>query len=160
MRRLNLLLQFIVAGLLFGITTSCKDDSASSDSGASVEIINATSAIVELNACNIDSGNPATEYLYTIEYLANPAEIDIDGVEFDLTWSDGDEDPNIFTNEFDRNGSTLEFDWCFRFGDTEWFELDLKILADDEQVESNEFNIRVERPDGANKGIQRQKSAS
>lgn len=95
----------------------------------------------------------ATEFLFDIEYEATD-EIDIDGVEFDLTWSNGDQSDNRFSSQFNANSNTVSFDWCFRFGnEQEWFELDLKILAEDEDVESNEFNIRVDRPEGANKSF-------
>lgn len=92
-------------------------------------------------------------YLSNIDYEASD-EIDIDGIEFDLTWSDGDQSNNRFSSNFNENGNTVSFDWCFRFGEEQdWFELDMKILAEDEEVESNEFNIRVDRPEGANKSF-------
>ena len=129
--------------------SSCKDDSTSAN-GALIEITNVTSNVIELNSCEIDQGDLATEFLFDMEVEASP-DLDIDGVEFDLTWSNGDESPNIFTNEFTTGENLVSFDWCFRYGTTEWFELDLKILAENEEVESNEYKIRVNQPNGANK---------
>ncbi len=143
---------FFVAGMLILAVTSCKDDSTSS-SDVSIVITNVTQSLLELNECDIDSGPMASEFLFDIEYEASE-DIDIDGVEFDLSWSSGDQDNNIFVSQFnaDNENETVDFDWCFRYGDAEqWFELDLKIIAENEDVESNEFNIRVDRPNGANK---------
>lgn len=135
--------------VLFLSVSACKDDSASSNS-ASIEITNATVTFIDVNDCDIGSGPEATEFLFTLSIDATPG-IDINGVEFDLIWSDGEEDPNIFSEDFNIAEGTLDFDWCFRYGTTEWFELDMKILAEDEEIESNEYNIRVDRPNGANK---------
>lgn len=137
--------------LLALTATSCKDDSTSSDD-ISIQIINVSQSLSELNECDIDSGLPASEFLFDIEYTSSSANIDIDGIEFDLVWSSGDQENNIFTNQFNVNDETLTFDWCFRYGaEEEWIELDLKILAEDEEVESNEATIRVDKPENANK---------
>lgn len=133
------------------IVTSCKDDSTSSGD-ITIEIVNGTSTFNELNDCDIGSGASATEFLFSLGFEASD-NIDIDGVEFDLVWSDEDEAPNIFTDDFEVTNQTLQFHWCFRYGPTDWFELDLKILAEDEEVESNEYTIRVDRPEGANKSV-------
>ena len=71
-------------------------------------------------------------------------------MEFDLLWSDGSESQNRFEDDFNLSGGMLDFDWCFRFGTLDWFELDVKVLANDEEIESNIYTIRVEKPDGAN----------
>lgn len=139
---------FTTSILLFFILISCKDNSSSS-SDITVTITNGTAAPIELNQCNIGSGSLATEFLFLLEYQSSD-EIDIDGVEFDLTWSDGDGSQNIFENSFSDDNNILDFDWCFRYGSTEWFEIDVKILAEDEEIESNEYTIRVDRPEGAN----------
>jgi hypothetical protein len=143
----------IAAGILLLTAPSCKDNSTNS-SDVSIVITNVTPTLAELNQCDIGSGSMASEFLFEIEYEASE-EIDIDGVEFDLDWSSGDQDNNIFASQFNATTETVTFDWCFRYGDEEqWFELDLKIIAENERAESNEFNIRVDKPEGANKSTQ------
>lgn len=154
MRTKYLSIPVIIMGMLVLTVTSCKDDSTSSED-ISIEILNVTQSLIELNECDIDSGLPASEFLFEMEYVAS-TQVDIDGVEFDLNWSSGDQSHNIFTNDFNDDEGTLLFDWCFRYSDNEdWFELDLKILAEDEEVESNEVTIRVDKPENANKRIAR-----
>lgn len=143
----------IAAGILLLTAASCKDNSTNS-SDISIVITSVTQSVSELNQCDIGSGPMASEYLFEIEYEASE-EIEIDGVEFDLDWSSGDQDNNIFASQFNATTETVTFDWCFRYGDEEqWFELDLKIIAENERAESNEYNIRVEKPEGANKRTQ------
>jgi hypothetical protein len=143
----------IIAGILVLTTVSCKDNSTNS-SDVSIVITNVTQSIVELNGCDIGSGPMASEFLFDIEYEASE-EIDIDGIEFDLNWSSGDQDNNVFVSQFNATNVTADFDWCFRYGaEEQWFELNLKIIAENERAESNEFKIRVDRPEGANKSLQ------
>lgn len=149
MRSQNII-PFFVTGMLILALNSCKDDSTSS-SDISIVITNVTQSLLELNECDIGSGPMASEFFFEIEYEASE-DIDIDGVEFDLSWSSGDQDNDIFVSQFNADDETADFDWCFRYGNQEqWFELDLKIIAENEDVESNEFNIRVDRPNDANK---------
>jgi len=131
------------------VTTSCKDNSTGSDD-PSIVITNITSSLLSLNECNIDSGLPASEFLFEVDFDAN-SDIEIDGVEFDLIFIGGGESPNRFSDDFDLSNEGLEFDWCFRFANTEGVELILKILANDETLESNEVTIKVDKPEGANK---------
>lgn len=143
----------ITAIILILTSASCKDSSTNS-SDISIEIVNVNQSLLSLNQCDIGSGLPASEFLFDIEYEASEG-IDIDGIEFDLLWSAGDVDSDIFSGQFKASAETVTFDWCFRYGaEEEWFELDLKIIAENEKVESNEFNIRVDKPDGANKSSQ------
>ena len=151
MRKLNLISTLLTI-LFLTVITSCKDDSTSSNQPV-IEISQVSATIVDLNDCSIDSNDPATRYNFMLEYDAS-SEVSIDGVEFDLNWSNGDESPNIFANDVNVEANTVDFNWCFRYGSTDWFELDLKILAEDEQIESNEFNLRVDKPNGANKSSQ------
>ncbi len=150
MKSINpLTIRLLIFCISLAILTSCKDDSTSSDD-ITIEIVNGTFSFNEVNECDFDSGASGTEFLFLIEYEASD-DIDISGVEFDLIWSDGEEDPNIFDDLFEATNQTLQFEWCFRFGTTEWFELDLKILAENREVESNEYTIRVDKPEDANK---------
>ena len=134
------------------IFTSCKDNSTSSDD-ISVEITDGSAAVIELNTCDIDSGSFATEFRFTLQ-LDAPSDVDIDGIEFDLTFQSGADISSLLQDSFNRSDQTVQFDYCFRYGSHgDWFELNLKILAEDEEIESNEYTIRVDRPEGANKGI-------
>ena len=129
---------------------SCKDDSTSSAMPI-VEITDGSYTVIEINDCDI-GGDPATEFLFELIYNAS-SDIDIDGVEFDDLFSSGQEIENNFEDDLDVSGNSLSFDWCYRFGSNEWVELTLKILAENEQVESNEYTLRVDRPEGANKSV-------
>lgn len=153
MRIKHIIIRVIAVYMIVLSAVSCKDNSTNS-SDMSIVITNVTHTIVELNNCDIGSGLPASEFLFEIDYEASE-EIDIDGIEFDLLWSSGDEEGDIFSGQFNAATETVTFDWCFRYGDEEqWFELDLKIIAENERAESNEFNIRVDKPEGANKNSQ------
>lgn len=48
---------------------SCKDNSSNSG-GISIEIINVTQSLLELNQCDIDSGAMASEFLFNICCIA------------------------------------------------------------------------------------------
>ena len=131
---------------------SCKDDSTSSDR-TFVEITNAAGTLLELNECSFDSEAPGSNFLFEISFDAS-SDVEIDGVEFDLSFVNGATFNNIFFDDFDMTNGGLEFEYCFRFEGTDGFELDLKILANNESLESNEVTISIDRPEGANKFIQ------
>ena len=130
--------------VLFLLAVSCKDDDVRPLSASS-----GGSSFDELNMCDIGSGAMATVFDFQIELTAPPT-IPLGGVEFDLEWSDGDTSDDIFENDLDISGSTVEFDWCFRFGSTDWFEIKATIVDDDRKPLSNSVTIRVNKPAGAN----------
>lgn len=104
-----------------------------------------------LNTCDIGSGANATVFTFQIELESVPMqELDLDGVEFDLEWSDGDTSEDIFEDDIIISGSTVEYDWCFRFGSTDWFEVKPVIVDSDRNPLSNAVTIRVNKPAGAN----------
>ena len=133
---------------------SCKDDSTSPDE-TYIEITNVTATLFGLNVdgCDFGEDGVGSAFLFDVAFEAS-SDIEVDGVEFDLNFVGGAEFPNTFTDDFDLTNSGLEFIRCFRFEGTEAVELDLKILANDESIESNEVNIRIEAPEGANKFVQ------
>lgn len=145
MQRLTSLGRTLMLALFVLAIASCSKDDAEPD----IRITNGSSSFDVLNDCDIGSGPLATLFTFTLNLAALPAE-DIDGIEFDLEWEDGSESQNLFDDNFDIIGNSLEFDWCFRFGSLNWFEIRAKVLADDERQESNEVTIRVNRPSGAN----------
>ena len=131
--------------------TSCKD-SASSDAPF-IRLDEAAYSVIDLNGCNIDSGSPATRFLFTLNFESSP-EVEIDGIEFDLLFESGTEGQNIFEDNFEITGNSLEFDFCFRFGSaSSWVEIYPFILAENEELESNKITIRIEKPEGANKNF-------
>lgn len=135
---------FLPAILLL-FSPACNDDEAD----PALVLTGVSSSFDTLNECDIGGSTMATEFDFVLEFDRSEG-IEIDGVEFDLYWSDGDDDQNNFTDNFDVVGNTVVFDWCFRYGTTEWFELDFKLLANGEEIESNVFKLRVEKPEGAN----------
>lgn len=130
---------------------SCKDSSTNSGEPF-IEITNAATTLFALNddGCDFGDSGVGSAFLFEIDVDAS-SDIEIDGVEFDISFVDGAEIPNRFTNDFDLTDDGLEFIWCFRFEETGGVELDLKILANNESIESNVVSINIERPDGANK---------
>jgi len=106
MRKLNLISTLLTI-LFLTVITSCKDDSTSSNQPV-IEISQVSATIVDLNDCSIDSNDPATRYNFMLEYDAS-SEVSIDGVEFDLNWSNGDESPNIFANDVNVEANTVDF---------------------------------------------------
>jgi hypothetical protein len=102
-----------------------------------------------LNTCDIGSGSMATLFDFQIELDSVPT-LDLGGVEFDLEWSNGDKSEDIFEDDFIISGSTIEYDWCFRFGNTDWFEVKPTIVDPNRNPLSNEVTIRVNKPAGAN----------
>lgn len=129
--------------LLALIFMGCSDDDdfalSASSGGATYDTV---------NTC----GNTApylTRFDFAIELESPPTE-DLGGVEFDIEWSDGDIVEDRFEDDLIITGSVVEFDWCFRFGSTEWIELHCTILDEDDNVLSNEVTIRADKPDGAN----------
>lgn len=102
-----------------------------------------------LNTCDIGSGAMATAFTFQIELESAPM-LELGGVEFDLEWSDGDKSEDLFDDDFIILGSTIEYDWCFRFGSTDWFEVRPVIVDSDRNPLSNEVTIRVNKPAGAN----------
>lgn len=147
--RFNYLHTFLsIMGLIALLGTSCKD-SASSDSPV-IQITEGSYSVVELNGCDIDSGDPASSILFVLDFESSSG-VEIDGIEFDVLFESGTELPNFFEDDFDITGNSLEFDYCFRFAGSSWVEIYPLLLAEDEELESNEITIRVEKPDGANK---------
>lgn len=146
--RLNYLCILFASIFLLALTvTSCKD-STSSDSSF-IEITEGTYSVVELNNCNIDAGDPATRFQFVLDFESS-SEVEIDGIEFDVLFEGGTEVQNLFEDDFDVFGNSVEFDYCFRFGSSSsWVEIYPSILAEDEELESNEITIRIERPEGA-----------
>ena len=102
-----------------------------------------------LNTCAFNSGNPGTLFAFQINLETAPT-VTIGAIEFDLEWSNGDESKDIYEDDFTINGSTVEFDWCFRFGSTDWFEVRPTILDENDKTLSNTIKIRVNKPAGAN----------
>ncbi|MCG2588430.1 hypothetical protein [Rhodohalobacter sulfatireducens] len=150
MKHIHYITIVLVVFVLVLTSVSCKDNSTNS-SNISIEITNVTPSLLSLNECDIGLGALASEFLFDIEYSATD-EIEIDGIEFDLLWDSEDQENNILSSQFNPSDGSVSFDWCFRFGtDEQWFELDIKILAENGKVESNEYNIRVDKPVGANK---------
>ena len=89
MRYLKSSILLLATSTIFLIFTSCKDNSTSSDD-ISVEITDGSAAVIELNTCDIDSGSFATEFRFTLQ-LDAPSDVDIDGIEFDVTFQSGAE---------------------------------------------------------------------
>ena len=103
------------------------------------------------DGCDFGSDGVGSAFLIEIDFDAS-SNIEIDGIEYDLNFVGGAEFANTFVDDFDLTNEGLEFIRCFLFEDTEGVELaELKILANDESVESNEVNISIDRPEGANK---------
>ena len=123
---------------------SCKKDDArplnATTGGFSYEV---------LNDCALSSGSNGTRFDFQIE-LASAPTIPFDGIEFDVVWADGDVSNDRYDDDFIITGSTVEFDWCFRFGSLDWFEVKPTILDADGKALSNEITIRVDKPAGAN----------
>ena len=102
-----------------------------------------------LNGCDIGSGPMATEFIFEIELAMAPT-MQLGGVEFDVEWADGDVSEDRFEEDIIISGTTIEYDWCFRFGSLDWFEVKATVVDDDRNPLSNEVSIRVNRPAGAN----------
>ncbi|NBC02674.1 MAG: hypothetical protein GVY20_03115 [Bacteroidetes bacterium] len=143
---------FFVILIVFTEVISCKDNSTNVNT-PSLEITNVTYSLFALNSdgCDFGSDGVGSAFLIEIDFDAS-SNIEIDGIEYDLNFVDRAEFPNTFVDDFDLTNEGLEFIRCFLFEETEGVELaELKILANDESVESNEVNISIDRPEGANK---------
>ncbi|MDZ7717341.1 MAG: hypothetical protein U5K72_04940 [Balneolaceae bacterium] len=135
--------------LLTLIVTSCKDSTSSESSF--IEITDSSYSVVQLNGCDIDSGASATRFQFVLNFDSSSG-VDISGIEFDILFESGTEGENIFEDDFEVVGQSLEFDFCFRFGSSSsWIEIYPSILANNEELVSNEITIRIERPEDANK---------
>lgn len=139
--------------IVFMTMISCKDNSTNNNS-PSIEINDATATLFQLNTdgCDFGSGNIGSAFLIELN-IDSSSDIEIDGIEFDITFVGGAEFENSFTDDFDLTNDGLEFIRCFRFGETQEVIMDIRILANDETIESNEITISIDRPDGANKEI-------
>lgn len=146
MKTTHLLAKKLPIIIAFLILTSCSDDD---EVQPTVRIVDGMSSYDVLNDCNIGSGDLATDFNFDLD-IETTGNIEIDGVEFDIEWSDGSESLNRFEDNFVVVGNSLLFDWCFRFDYTEWFDLKITLLAGNEEIESNQFTIRVEKPEDAN----------
>jgi len=147
MKLFSYLSQLVIFCTLVLVLSGCKDDDE--EVQPIINLTSATYSVESLNACDIGSGDLASNFIFELEYEASPS-LEFDGIEFDLRWSDGDQSNNIVVSTFQRSDDFVEFDWCFRFGTTEWFELDATIVGENETVESNPVTIRVEKPQDAN----------
>lgn len=127
------------------LMTACSKD----DDMRPLKATSGSSSFDVLNDCDIGSGSNATSFTFEIE-LDSPPMIELGGVEFDLKWSDGDESDDAMDDDIIITGSTVAWDWCFRFGGTDWFEIKAVVLDDNLKAASNEVTIRVNKPAGAN----------
>jgi hypothetical protein len=125
---------------------SCKDDESPSPQ---FQILNGSSSYEDLNECALSSGNPGTHFDFELDLQPADASASIKEVRFDLLWDDGDNEKNIEEDDFTIVDNTLTFDWCFRFGSSEWFEVTVRVI-DENNVKSNSQKIKVNKPDGAN----------
>ena len=101
----------------------------------------------ELNTCDIGSDLMATLFVLTIPYKTSSGN-EVDKIEIDMKWSNGDEDSNVEGN-FTLENSKAYYDWCFRFGDTEWIEVTTRLVGK-QGIKSNPSLIRIVKPEGAN----------
>jgi hypothetical protein len=125
---------------------SCKHDESPSPQ---FQILNGSSSYEDLNECSFSSGNPGTSFDFELDLQPADGNATVDQISFDLLWDDGDNEKNIEEDDFTIVGNTLTFDWCFRYGSSEWFELTVRVI-DSNNVKSNSQKIKVNKPDGAN----------
>jgi hypothetical protein len=135
---------FIIA-VLTVLAIGCSDD----DEMRPLSVSQSSSSFDTLNTCDFSSGSNGTEFTFQLQLQSAPA-ISVGGVEFDLLWSNGNTSDDILEEDVVINGNTVEYDWCFRFGGTDWFELNQTLVDDDGNPLSNEVKVRVNRPVGAN----------
>ena len=126
--------------------TACSDDDSPSPQ---FKILSGTSSYEDLNECSFSGGNPGTEFYFHLQLQPADANASVDKISFDLLWDDGDNEKNIEEDDFTIVDNTLTFDWCFRYGSSEWFEVTVRVI-DENNVKSNSQKIRVDKPDGAN----------
>lgn len=133
----------VVILLLTALTGCNKNNDESSFITAKVS----TSMFEELNTCDIGSCCPATRFDFTITYEAS-SEVEIDNIIFDLKWSDGDLDNSVETI-FSDSGTSIKYDWCYKFGIAEWVEITHKLVTKQGTI-SNSSIVRLHKPEGAN----------
>lgn len=142
MKRLELLLSIAVLAL---VILGCSKD----DEMRPLTVTGSDFSFDTLNTCDIGSGDFATLFNFHLELPSAPT-IEVGGVEFDLEWSNGNETENILEDDLVMTGTTISYDWCFRFGSTDWFELRQTLVDPDGKALSNEVTLRVNKPAGAN----------
>lgn len=101
--------------------------------------------------CDHSSGVTGTDFKITIPYNGTEGDT-ISNLLVKLTPSDSPSD-NL---SFDYNGlaltdgsGTLTWDGCWRFGENEWFDFELRIETTNGEISSTS-KIRIDKPSGAN----------
>ena len=131
--------------LLLALMGCSKSDDG--EEKASIDVKITTSSFDTINMCDIGSGNNGTLFVFTISYTKLSVS-EVDKVLFDVEWSNGDKDSAVETN-FTDNGTSVVYDWCYRFGSLSWVEINQRLVSKDGTI-SNISKVRVNKPSSAN----------
>lgn len=137
----------LISVLIVVIMGCSKDDNG----GGSDVFINAkvsTSTFEQLNTCDIGSCCLATDFDFTITYEKSSG-IALDKIIFDLKWSDGDTETSVKENVFSDSGTSVVYDWCYKFGNDDWVEITHRLVTK-QGIASNTSVVRLNKPSGAN----------
>lgn len=126
------------------ILISCSDD----EPDILVTTQSTTVSFGDLNTCDInDGGKFATLFEFTIPYQASSG-IEVEKITTEWQWSTGNSGTNEETN-FSNTGTSVVYDWCWRFGEDDWVDLTARIVTK-QGVTSSPSTLRLNKPAGAN----------
>lgn len=132
--------------LLMGTVLGCSKDDGGSDFFITAKA--STSSFEQLNTCDISSCCLATEFDFNVVYEASSG-IEIDKIIFDLKWSDGDTETGVKEAVFSDSGTSVVYNWCYKFGDDDWVEITHRLISK-QGITSNTSVVRLNKPEGAN----------
>jgi hypothetical protein len=138
--------RILLVVLLSSQILSCKDEESPS---SEFKILSASSSFEAINNCTQTSGPKGTVFNFDFKLQAAGASASVERIIFDVLWENGDSQTDIEKDNFTVMGNTLTFEQCGRFANSEWFELTVRVI-DENNIKSNSIKLKVLRPDGAN----------
>ena len=132
--------------LLLVAIISCNKDDGSSEVFITTKA--SSSSFEQLNIYDINSCCLATEFDFTIVYQASSG-IEIDKIVLDLKWSDGDTETGIQENVLNDFGTSVVYDWCYKFGNDDWVDITHKMVTK-QGITSNISVVGLKKPNEAN----------